>query len=83
MIVNFTVASSSRNAPTVVVKAPVGQLGTLGPKILTFSEIPLSNGYKAGYNLWSGLVDVGTNVTGAVTITVVTSQGDDLDILFI
>jgi len=59
-------------------------MGTLGPAISTFSNIALSNvGSKAGFRLWTGSVDVGSNVTGAVSVAVLDSKGAELDIIFV
>lgn len=95
-VVNFAVAVSSSSksyikrlsqrdsTPTVSVQAPKGQMGTLGPAISTFSNIALSSvGSKAGFRLWTGSVDVGTNVTGAVSIAVLDSKRTELDIFFV
>lgn len=92
--VNFTIAVfspsyakrlfSRGSTPTVSVQAPVGQMGTLGPAISTFSNVAVSKGgSKSGYTLWSGLVDAGNNVTGPVSVAVLDSKGDELDILFV
>ncbi|KAF8850584.1 heme peroxidase [Acephala macrosclerotiorum] len=93
-LVNFTVAISSQSyqkrlfsrgsTPTVSVQAPVGQMGTLGPAISTFSNVAMSEvGSKAGYTLWSGSVNIGTNSTGPMSVAVLDSKGDELDILFV
>ncbi|KUJ14226.1 heme peroxidase [Mollisia scopiformis] len=95
-VTNFTVAVSSSapsyikrsskrdSTPGITVQAPVGQMGTLGPAILTFSDVTVTNiGSKAGYELWFGSVNVGTNVTGAVSIAALDSDGNELDILFV
>jgi hypothetical protein len=92
--VNFTVAASSPSyakrlfsrgsVPTVNVQAPVGQTGTLGPAITTFSNVAVSKvGSKAGYTLWSGLVDIGTTATGPASVAVLDSKGKEIDILFV
>lgn len=64
------------------VQAPVGQQGTLGPKIETFESVAVTNvGTKGGYVLWGGSVDVGV-VTGAVSLTVLDAEGSEVDVAF-
>lgn len=59
-------------------------MGTLGPAISTYSGVPVINvGSKAGFELWSGSVDFGTNITGPMSVAVLDSEGNELDILFI
>lgn len=91
-IVNLTIAvSSSSNpyaegsdSPIVNLQAPVAQMGTLGPAISKFSNIAISNiGSRAGYTLWSGSVDVGTGLTGPVSIALLDNNGDEIDLVFV
>lgn len=82
----FTIAVSSvlDSTPIVNVQAPVGQQGTLGPTISTFSNVAVSNvGVHGGFELWSGSVDIGTIVTGSVSVAVLDNDGNELDILFV
>jgi hypothetical protein len=81
----FTVAviGSDSPAPIVEIKAPVGQLGTLGPAIQTSSNVAVSQaGKKAGYQLWSGAVDLGTVATGPIQVAILGSKGQEIDIAF-
>lgn len=88
---NFTVATRSASsrlgkrsaAPIVEVKVPVGQQGTLGPAIKTFSGVAVSNvGSKAGYELWAGSVDVGALATGPLSVAVLDGEGVEIDVAF-
>jgi hypothetical protein len=82
-ILNFTVATRSRVAPTVQVQVPVGQQGTLGPAIKTFDNVAVNNaGKKAGYELWAGSVDVGALATGALSVAILDGEGKETDIGF-
>ncbi|KAG0646745.1 WSC domain-containing [Hyphodiscus hymeniophilus] len=89
--VDFTVATLSskgvfkRSAlkPSVSVSAPVPQMGTLGPAILGFKDVAVTNvGEKMGYLLWRGSVDVGVLATGNVTVEVI-SGGVAVDTLLL
>ncbi|PMD54073.1 heme peroxidase [Hyaloscypha bicolor E] len=82
-ILNFTVATRSRVAPTVKVQVPVGQQGTLGPAIKTFDNVAVNNtGRKAGYELWAGSVDVGALATGALSVAILDGEGKEVDVGF-
>ncbi len=75
--------SKRHTAPRVRIQAPVEQLGTLGPQILTFEEVELSQvGTKAGYGIWSGILDIGSIVTGPVSVAVLNESGEEIDIGF-
>ena len=89
--VNFVVAvlpskgyfKKRSSPPTVSVSAPVPQMGTLGPAILSFGDVAVTSvGTKAGYELWSGSVDFGVLATGNVTVEVV-SGGVTIDTLLL
>ncbi len=80
---NFTIASKSRDGPNVKIQAPVGQQGTLGPAIKTFSDVAVrSAGKKAGYELWEGSIDIGSLATGALSIAVLDERGNEIDVGF-
>ena len=82
-ILNFTVATRSRGAPTVKVQVPVGQQGTLGPAIKTFNNAVVNNaGMKAGYDLWAGSVDVGALATGVLSVAILDGEGKEVDVGF-
>jgi len=89
--VNFTVATlpskgyfrRRSSTPSVSLSAPVPQMGTLGPAILSFGNVAVKNvGTKAGYVLWSGSLDFGVLATGNVTVEV-TSGGVAVDTLLL
>lgn len=85
-VINFTVAvsGSSSTAPIVEIKAPVGQSGTLGPAIQKSSSVAVTQiGQKAGYQLWSGSLDLGTVATGPVQVAILGSKGQEIDIAFL
>lgn len=83
-VVNFVIAVSSDSLLVVNVDAPVGQMGTLGPAISSFPSIAVSKvDLKAGFELWSGSVDIGTSPTGPISIAVLDEQGNEVDILFV
>jgi hypothetical protein len=74
---------SGSAAPLVKVQVPVGQQGTLGPAIKTFSGVVVSNvGSKAGYELWGGSVDVGALATGPLSVAVASREGVEIDVAF-
>jgi hypothetical protein len=62
---------------------PVGQKGTLGPAIKTFSGVSVSSvGSEAGYELWAGRVDVGALATGLLSVAVLDGEGVEIDVAF-
>jgi hypothetical protein len=68
----------------VSVSAPVPQIGTLGPAILSFESVAVTNvGTNAGYELWSGSLDFGVLATGNVTVEVTSSGGAVVDTLLL
>lgn len=84
-VISFTVAvlGSSTTTPLVEIEAPVGQLGTLGPAIQKSSNVTVTQvGQKAGYQLWSGSLDLGTAATGPVQVAILGSKGQEMDIAF-
>jgi hypothetical protein len=91
-VVNLTVAilaptykwdPSSRSTPIVTIKAPVGQMGTLGPAIKVIDNIPVTHaGLTAGYNLWEGTLDIGTLVTGPLEVALLGSNEKEVDVAF-
>jgi hypothetical protein len=84
-IVNFTIAVSQPDLPPVVsIQAPLGQMGTLGPAISAFSNVAVSNSRVQGeFTLWTGSIDIGTTVTGPVSVAVSDDEENELDILFV
>jgi hypothetical protein len=79
----YTRALSSRSTPIVAIRAPVGQMGTLGPAIKVIDNIPVTYaGLTAGYNLWEGTVDIGTLVTGPLEVALLGSDEEEVDIAF-
>jgi hypothetical protein len=69
--------------PIIKAQVPVGQRGTLGPAIKTFSGVSVSNmGSKAGYGLWGGRVDVGALATGLLSVAVLDGEGVEIDVAF-
>jgi hypothetical protein len=70
--------------PSVRIQAPVEQQGTLGPAIQSFDEIPLNiMEARKRYSLWSGKVDIGSVVTGAVSVAVLDENGEEIDVLLL
>ncbi|KAL3420243.1 WSC domain-containing protein-like protein 1 [Phlyctema vagabunda] len=66
----FTIAASQGldDVPTVMVSAPLPQMGTLGPKVVGFDcELKFSR-KLAGYDIYEGDVDFGDVRTGKVSI---------------
>lgn len=72
--------------PVVRVAAPVAQLGTLGPKIVS-QDVELSAVEKSaetgGFVLWQGTMDVQDLVTGGVSIKTLGADDSALDTLLI
>jgi hypothetical protein len=59
------------SGPSIRVSAPVPQDGTLGPAIVSFDNVKVSNiGTKAGYVLWGGSVSIGALATGPVSVDI-------------
>lgn len=80
-LLNITVASKLghfSSSDGVGVVAPVGQEGTLGPKIMRqVVEVDLvtdNTGGPNGYQLWQGWIDLGVPVTGAVSVNVASEE---------
>ncbi|KAH8888604.1 heme peroxidase [Thozetella sp. PMI_491] len=73
-VIDVTIAvlaagSHSGAAPEVQVAAPIGQSGTLGPQILRNDvAVSKSANLKDGFEMWSGTLDLGHAVTGAVSV---------------
>jgi len=62
---------------------PVGQKGTLGPAIKTFSSVSASSvGSKAGYELWAGRVDVDALATGLLSVAVLNGEEVEIGVAF-
>jgi hypothetical protein len=81
--VNFTVAISNSRFNTLPpglsasITAPVPQPLTLGPILVKGTATWTSKtGTKDGFDLWSGVYDVGQLVTGAISLSLV--QGDQV-----
>lgn len=88
-LVNITIVAKPKQLPSsnsVTVVAPIGQEGTLGPKIVQKSvDISLTNFDKfaqVGYQVWQGSVDLGSPVTGAMNVKV-ESEGGVRDVLYL
>jgi hypothetical protein len=76
-VVNMTVATLPGNLADwrVAVAAPVGQMGTLGPKIIrTGVDMAKLPGLRDGYEIWQGSVDLGQSSTGAISVYVSTGR---------
>lgn len=77
-VANVTVAVRSTanfEAYNIQVAAPIGQLGTLGPKIIKVSlDATKAPDLKDRFELWQGSVDLGNAVTGLVSIKVMNGE---------
>jgi hypothetical protein len=83
----FTVAVRSgyntTNMPSVKVSAPVPQMGTLGPAIASFDDVPVTNiGRKGLHDLFEGSVLLDASATGAIAVDII-EAGEVLDTLLL
>ncbi len=72
----------------IQVAAPVGQPGTLGPKVIASPSLPVVRlpGLTDGYQLWQGSVDLGpaaATITGLVSIKVLNDKAAVVDLLMV
>ncbi|KAK2596582.1 hypothetical protein N8I77_013463 [Diaporthe amygdali] len=87
MKVNITVAARPgqlSSAAEVAISAPVRQQGTLAPKITKHSlRLQGAGIQEPGYQLWTGSIDLGVAVTGAVGMSVDDGGGAVRDVLYL
>lgn len=84
-LLDITIASKSPTSLiTVEVKIPTGQQGTLGPQIINqeVSVDKMAQETDSSYQLWQASVDLGLQITGALTINAF-ADGKLEDVLYL
>lgn len=85
--VKFQIAQYGTTAnPSVTVAVPVSQPNTQSPKIVTFPQVAMtltSTDSAGNYAIFTGSVTTSVWTAGAISISILTSRGAELDVLMV